>query len=145
MTSMWVNQSDWSASWKVSAGSAGTRRQMRAISSSSARARRVGLRLRQPFGFVRVASGEGDGGFAADDERAQEVALRRVGLPGPHLFQLGGDSAEAQSQHLRVVGDEVAGDGAAVAGAAVVESSRLLKPAADAPLPFARLGSSVGL
>ena len=95
--------------------------------------------------FVRVAFREGDGGFAADDERAQEVALRRVGLAGAHLFQLGGDATKAESQHLRVVRDQVTGYGAAVADAGVVERPRLRPPASDAPLPGARLLSRVRL
>ena len=107
--------------------------------------RRVRLALRQPVGFVCVTSGKGDGGFAAGDERAQEVAPGRVGLPGPHLLHFGGDAAEAQSQDLRVAGDQVAGDGAAVAGAGVVQLPRLLSPAADALLPAAGLRPRVGL
>ena len=60
MTSMWVNHSDWSASWKVSAGSQGTLRQMRAISSQLGPPRpSSALRCRQALRLVGVAAGEG--------------------------------------------------------------------------------------
>ena len=143
MTSMWANQSDWSASWKVAAGSAGTRWQTRAISFQLGPACWVSLSLGQAGGLGGVARGEGDGSLAADDERAKEIAFRGVGLAVAHFFQFGGDAAEAESQHLRVVRNEVARHGAAVAGSACVEGLRLVSPTANALLPGARFTACV--